>query len=157
VFAARHPDYGKVRSRWYRREHPERTRASTRKWRAKNREVAIAAVKRWTENNRERFRAMVQAWRAKNRSHRNAKARRDNARVRAMLMQRIPAWADFVAIDAIYARCAEVSRTGSPHHVDHVIPLRGQTVSGLHVHTNLQIIPKSANLRKSNTFIGEMM
>ena len=40
--------------------------------------------------------------------------------------------------------------TGISHHVDHVIPLQGRLVSGLHVHTNMQIITGSENSRKWN-------
>ena len=35
-------------------------------------------------------------------------------------------------------------------HVDHVIPLRGKLVSGLHVWNNFAVIPKVENLRKGN-------
>lgn len=42
---------------------------------------------------------------------------------------------------------------GEPWHVDHVIPLRGKKVSGLHVHTNLQLLPGVENVRKNNRFI----
>ncbi len=37
-------------------------------------------------------------------------------------------------------------------HVDHIVPLKGQLVSGLHIWSNLQVIPKIANLKKGATF-----
>jgi 5-methylcytosine-specific restriction endonuclease McrA len=42
--------------------------------------------------------------------------------------------------------------TGINWHVDHIIPIRGETVSGLHIWSNLQVIPEIENLRKSNAF-----
>ena len=66
-----------------------------------------------------------------------------------------PPWADRRAIRTFYIACqllAEV--TGEPHEVDHVIPLKGKTVCGLHVETNLQILPTSDNRAKSNYFDG---
>lgn len=62
------------------------------------------------------------------------------------LRQRTPAWADLDAIRIIYQKCPSGS------HVDHIIPLRGKLVSGLHVPQNLQYLPGSENCRKSNKF-----
>lgn len=57
------------------------------------------------------------------------------------------------AIKAIYLECARITNeTGIPHQVDHIVPLKGKIVSGLHVPWNLQIIPARENRKKSNNF-----
>lgn len=70
---------------------------------------------------------------------------------RAALLLRTPQWACVAAISEVYLRCERLSHeTGIKHHVDHVMPLLGRTVSGLHVAENLRVIPAADNLRKSN-------
>lgn len=67
------------------------------------------------------------------------------------ITMRTAKWADKNKISDIYRRCAELTRsTGLEHHVDHVVPLRGKYVCGLHVESNLQIILARENLRKGN-------
>lgn len=62
-----------------------------------------------------------------------------------------PRWADVDAIAAIYAECARITRqTGIPHEVDHIVPLLGRDVCGLHVEGNLRVVPRHVNRRKSN-------
>jgi 5-methylcytosine-specific restriction endonuclease McrA len=70
---------------------------------------------------------------------------------RAAKSQRTPVWADHDAILAIYRECECRQRlTGIPHHVDHVAPLQGRTISGLHVEYNLQILTGPQNCSKGN-------
>ena len=40
-----------------------------------------------------------------------------------------------------------------PPHVDHIIPLKGKLVSGLHVAANLQVLTETANKAKGNSFV----
>ena len=74
----------------------------------------------------------------------------------AALLQRVPKWltdSELRMIEAKYSLAAMLTReTGIIHHVDHIIPLQGKKVSGLHVFSNLRVISGSENVKKSNSF-----
>lgn len=72
---------------------------------------------------------------------------------RAKMLKRMPPWVNKADLRPFYAEARRLSRaTGIPHHVDHIIPLQGDQVSGLHVPQNLQVIPGSENSKKRNRY-----
>lgn len=90
---------------------------------------------------------MISEWKADNKD-KTAEATRAR---QAGLKQRTPTWANRQTMADVYAAARTITRlTGTQHHVDHILPLHGRNVSGLHVFSNLQILPESANLRKGN-------
>ena len=59
---------------------------------------------------------------------------------------RMPKWSDRNAIKEFYLNKPE------GYQVDHIIPLQGKMVSGLHVLENLQYLPALENNRKQNYY-----
>lgn len=61
----------------------------------------------------------------------------------------IPGWADRAQIALIYAKAREMSaKFGTEFQVDHVVPLRGKLVCGLHTEANLQLLASDLNYEK---------
>lgn len=106
--------------------------------------------------NKRRYAANPAKWKAWNQQWNQA----NRGRKRALLNKRkeyialaTPTWVDHVAIAKVYEECVKrTTETGIPHHVDHIVPLRGTNVCGLHVHWNLRVTPARDNLTKSNRF-----
>lgn len=70
-----------------------------------------------------------------------------SAERRALKKRAAPSWCDDASVREFYRECP------SGHHVDHIIPLNGDNMCGLHVLANLQYLPAQNNLEKSNKVI----
>lgn len=141
-------------------------------------------VQGWTEQNPERRKEISAASAAKNR-HKHAERMREwwkkdsngmkyywqhradpekwaarmarDAKRRAAKLQSTPVWANDFFMEEAYRLAGERTElTGVPHEVDHIVPLQSPLVCGLHVHTNLQVIPMAVNRSKNNRIWPDM-
>ena len=107
------------------------------KWKAEHKDRVKQTSKMHAKNNSDQYAAKT-------------------AKRRAAQLQRTPKWlteSDLRIIEAKYSLAAMFTReTGIIHHVDHIIPLQGKKVSGLHVFSNLRVIPGEENVKKSNKY-----
>jgi 5-methylcytosine-specific restriction endonuclease McrA len=118
---------------------------------AKGNAAKIASYREaWREANKAKIAAQKADYEKTNPHIKNA----INAKRRAQKLQATPPWADLDAIKAIYEQAAFLSKVlGEAQHVDHIIPLQGKKVCGLHVAANLQILSATDNIKKGNKLL----
>lgn len=147
----------------WKRQNPERKRDLNRKWAAANPDKDRVSKSDWQRRNPAVCAAKAANWRSAN----PERAKQINARYRDANRERLrnswrfrhfrtraPAWADTGAIAAFYQMARRATRcVGIRFEVDHVIPVRGRSVSGLHVPENLRVLPKYANASKGNRVV----
>lgn len=138
-----------ARGRYYREQSG---REKGRAYQQENRSIYRTASARWREQNPEKQKAASRRHVVENRAYYAAKAHAYYCRKR----NRTPPWLttdDLAIIENFYLLAwAETERTGVKHVVDHIVPLHGKTISGLHVPGNLQVITEAENCRKSNNW-----
>ena len=134
---------------WYER-NKERAKESARQWALANPEKARQSKTKWRQENLKLHNAINREWFANNKDKRASY----QAKRKATILQRTPKWdSEAHLIQAKYQLANMLTReTGKPHHVDHIIPLQGKKVCGLHVFSNLRVILGEENIKKSNKF-----
>ena len=150
AWAEANPEKIAASQKAYREANPEKIAADHKAWREANKEKAAASQKAWKDANPEKVAASDKAWREANKE----KIAAHSATRRAAKLQRTPPWLTkehHDQITSIYAERERITKaTGIDHHVDHILPLQGKDVCGLHVPWNLRVITAEDNLSKSN-------
>ena len=153
ILAYKHANREKIAEvqKAYSQANKERTNANCAAYRRTNKEKIVAHY----QANKERIIARKRGYAQANPGKVNA----TSAKRKAAKLQRTPNWLtreDYRAIRTLYETAAALTKaTGIKHHVDHIIPLQGRTVSGFHCPTNLQILTQSENCSKHNKFTGD--
>ena len=127
-----------------RKANSEKIAVIMKAWYKANTKSAIARCKIWQGKNKARVTANHKAWRRANKGKCAAYTRAHQA----AKLNAVPPWLtekDFEAIDRVYIKVAKLGLT-----VDHIVPLRGRIVCGLHVPWNLRPLSKSANSKKGH-------
>jgi hypothetical protein len=124
------------KAKLWEKQNPEKAKKSKQKWIQQNPEKQKKARREWQQNNK----ALV------------AKYSRTR---QATKKQRTPTWANQEEITMWYEVAEVLSRSGVKFHVDHVVPMQGKNVSGLHVSENMQVLPASLNISKHNQWNWE--
>lgn len=146
----------------------ERNKVSKRNWYLRNKEEILAnrdkspeakALKAQYDKARRELKGdQLREYDKERSSLPNRKAEKRNwSRKRKMTVkQATPNWLselDELFIKEIYSLAVLRSKALSiDYHVDHIIPLHGKNVCGLHVPSNLQLLPASENLRKRHLY-----
>lgn len=137
----------------YRLTHKEEKKIHDKKYRDSHKESIALYKKEYRKKNADKMAKQDsiygKSYRKANRGKCNAKW----AKYTCSKKNRTPAYANLKAIAKIYRTASVLSKMlKREFQVDHIIPLQGKNVSGLHVENNLQIISAERNHRKSNKF-----
>lgn len=131
-------------------ENPEIRRGRDRDYYKRNKKARLSYLKEWRDRNRGYIREKGKDY------YRDHKERyiAASAKRHSVKLQATPLWFEKEAVDTLYEKRAQLSVDwGIMLHVDHVVPLQGKNVCGLHCHANLQLLEARMNIVKGNSHV----
>lgn len=136
--------YAKEYHKDYYLRNKEQILEKNRAWFRANPERKKELYREWCKNNPEKYKARVKRLREQNAEYYKQYNRSYGRKKR--VKEATPKWVDKKQLKKIYMERPE------GFHVDHVIPINGKGVCGLHVPWNLQYLPASVNIKKGNKY-----
>lgn len=133
-----------------------RERETNRAWRLKNRDHVRSKNKEWVACNHQRVRENWANWAKANKAKVSANNRRQQSHVARVVTKWDPEWDQLVELEAYDLAIARTLLTGVPWEVDHIVPLRSKSVTGLHNGHNLAVITRAHNRAKRNAIWPDM-
>ncbi len=138
----------------YRKANREKQRLLSKKWYKKNKAHRLKLSKDYYRQNKVKKAKSASLWRKNNKD----KSAMYTANYRASKARATPSWFsefdEFVIAEAFSLATERERFTGKKWHVDHVVPVNGKVVCGLHSAHNIQVIPGVINMSKQNRFDG---
>ena len=140
----------------------EKHREANRLYRLNNKDKIKEINKLYRLNNKDKIKEINRLYRLNNKQKRKQTLiltrlnnphtqRAITAKYRASQLKATPKFANLKKIKEIYKNCPK------GYNVDHIVPLQGKEVCGLHVEWNLQYLTPSENLSKSNKLINDYL
>lgn len=141
-----------LQSKIWRENNKERALNNSKKWVSDNRDRSNRIKRKYSQTNPERVRLSRATWKLWNKEKYKA-ITQAAARARKHYIKRAYLYkSESNQIAAIYLECRNMNESEGTikYHVDHIIPLRGRNVSGLHCKDNLRILEAKENQSKNN-------
>ncbi len=131
----------------YRKENKKQLNAKSKEWRNNNRK----RVKLYNDEYRKKHSKKTKEWSRKYHKRNPQVAKLTKIKYRSKRKQATPLWYEKKLVRQVYLMRDELSKMwGIQLHVDHIVPLQGKNVCGLHCWDNLQLLEASINVAKGS-------